>query len=267
MAEVVRVQSHLDTRPIATASPFFSQESIRSIFLSHRRPATGRYEVVREHVNLTGWHTLPQVVSTIVVNSPSARIGLCGDYQAPTIDRHFVVHLQRTWNTLNQSLLEGSSSLTTFARSRDVTSDIEQFLNGLASRLEHYYDLRSKTFADLEQACREAAVENWDGYGAVPFNRESCEYVKQVLSALTSGALRDKPEIRVDPDGEISLNWQRGPRLVFSISVAGDGSLSYAGLFGPNEIYGVEQFSGTVPKAIAANLERFLSTLPPTEAN
>ena len=42
-------------------------------------------------------------------------------------------------------------------------------------------------------------------------------------------------EITPEPDGSISLEWYRGKRMLFSISLSGKNELVYAGLFVPNK--------------------------------
>lgn len=64
------------------------------------------------------------------------------------------------------------------------------------------------------------------------------------------------PEITVDSDGEIMLEWDRGRRCVFSVSVGRDGTLSFAGLFGHNPIHGTEDLRETLPDVIAGCLKR-----------
>lgn len=107
---------------------------------------------------------------------------------------------------------------------------------------------------DLESACLEAAVENWDGYGAEPVDRAAYERARVFLRALPVTA--PDPEISVDPDGEVSFTWQREPRKVFSISVGRSRLVSYAGVFGPNTTYGDEHFVDELPQVVKSNLAR-----------
>ena len=64
------------------------------------------------------------------------------------------------------------------------------------------------------------------------------------------------PEVDVDPDGEISLTWQKSPRRVFSISISGDGVLHYAGLYGYNKSHGSEYFADVIPGEIIRLIQR-----------
>ncbi len=73
---------------------------------------------------------------------------------------------------------------------------------------------------------------------------------------LISGEL---PGVSIDPDGEVSLEWYREPRRVFSVSVGANGELNYAGLFGGSRVHGVEIHTiegEEIPSAIRAGIQR-----------
>ena len=108
----------------------------------------------------------------------------------------------------------------------------------------------------LEDEFRRACSMNWDGYGALPADPFSYNYAGEFLRLLPSHV--PNPEISVDPDGEISMEWDCGPRNVFSVSVGRDGTLTYAGLFGYNKAHGTEIYSGHIPANISTNLNRVL---------
>lgn len=55
------------------------------------------------------------------------------------------------------------------------------------------------------------------------------------------------PEVAVDPDGEISLNWMPARARVFSISVGDSDRMAYALLDGSDRAHGVFRFAGTIP--------------------
>jgi len=110
----------------------------------------------------------------------------------------------------------------------------------------------------LHCAYEETLKDDWDGYGAERVQKASVAQALDFLKLLPTTV--PLPEISVDPDGEISLTWQREPRLVFSVSISKDGVLSYAGLFGRSKTHGVEDFIQTIPKTITDNLQRLYST-------
>jgi hypothetical protein len=124
-----------------------------------------------------------------------------------------------------------------------------------------YYDA-PLTGAPLRQAVtalttviKDAAVPNWDCYGAAPINMTSVSHAFHLLSHMPADV--PAPEISADPDGEVSIEWYRESRHVFSVSVSPAGTLSYAGIFGKSSVYGTEDFVGEyLPVAIRANLRR-----------
>lgn len=68
------------------------------------------------------------------------------------------------------------------------------------------------------------------------------------------------PAIGVDPDGEISLDWAKSKRFIFSISIGANNTLSYAGKFGRAKVHGFETFTGEIPDEIIRNLKRLYSS-------
>jgi len=109
----------------------------------------------------------------------------------------------------------------------------------------------------LSEALEECSVDNWDGYGAKAISRDS--YRNAQLFSMTLPTTMPLPEVSVDPDGEVSFEWYRGPRMVFSLSIGAHNEINYAGLFGRNKVNGKEQFYDEIPKAILDNLDRLLS--------
>lgn len=106
----------------------------------------------------------------------------------------------------------------------------------------------------LKSARLEARSENWDGYGARPVDPSSYFIASQFIESL---APRNLPtDISVDPDGEVSVNWDFAADRTFSISIGADGRLSYAGRFGPNRVRGVEYFIDSVPVQVVGLVDR-----------
>ncbi len=115
----------------------------------------------------------------------------------------------------------------------------------------------NESLQELYDVWEECVSENWDGYGAQPVDLNSFNEAERFIRALPT-TVRE-PEIAVDPDGEISLEWYLEPRKVFSISIGKRNEITYAGLYGPNKTYGREYFDDEIPKAIFDNLDRLFS--------
>src|SRR5688572_1575275 len=59
----------------------------------------------------------------------------------------------------------------------------------------------------IRRALAEHAEPDWDGYGAVPVSPVAAEHALRLIKLLPLGTR--PPEVTVDPDGEIALEWCR----------------------------------------------------------
>ncbi len=131
----------------------------------------------------------------------------------------------------------------------------EEMLNAVLSGAK----LRSSLSA-LATVFVECSVPDWDGYGAKPANVSSLAYAFKFLKHLPPEF--PEPDISVDPDGEIALEWHQSPRSVFSVSVSPLGELTYAGLYSGlfgrrNKTHGVETpVADAIPVSILEDIQR-----------
>ena len=124
------------------------------------------------------------------------------------------------------------------------------------------YELRAQAalsdwIQGLDAICRDAATENWDGEDAVPAQAGAHRHAVTFVTELDADA--PFPEVSVDPDGELSLNWYVGTD-VFSVSINEAGRLSYAGLLGASDCHGTEWMVERVPAEVIHQLARLLSS-------
>ena len=126
-------------------------------------------------------------------------------------------------------------------------------------RSESLGSARWQTLAAIDEVGRECSIENWDGYGAQPVKADVLREARRFARALPPDF--PLPNVGADPDGEISFDWDFGPRRVFSVSISGAGRLSYAGLFDQDRIHGTESFRAAVPPFIIMSVRRLLFTL------
>ena len=117
---------------------------------------------------------------------------------------------------------------------------------------------QSSWVQELKEICLEAASQDWDGGGAAPVQQGAHEYAVAFVSELAQGMCF--PEVGVDPDGEVSLGWHVR-RDVFSVSISGEGRLSYAGLFGTSDCHGTEWMGEQVPAEVMRQLDRLIFSL------
>jgi hypothetical protein len=118
--------------------------------------------------------------------------------------------------------------------------------------------LQSRAYAELAQIARECSEEGWDGYGAKPITRATCDRVALFLDDLPAWIAA--PDLVPDSAVQIALEWYLRKAQTFSISIGEKGPLHYAGLFGQNqEVHGVEPFTDSVPTRLLEFISEFLT--------
>lgn len=103
-------------------------------------------------------------------------------------------------------------------------------------------------FDELNQVYADCLEPNWDGYGATPVSEGTYRLAYHFLEALPLGT--PLPSFGAEPDGHLTLEWNRSPRWTLSISVSPEGDLHYAALLGTRKAYGTEPFFGFAPRTI-----------------
>ena len=110
----------------------------------------------------------------------------------------------------------------------------------------------------LDATFCEGCQPGWDGYDAPAASYESYLRAKRFIQALPANF--PAPEIALDPDGEVSLEWFLAPGRVFTVSIGANNELTYAGKFSPTrKTHGTEPFTGQVPRVVLDNLRRLLA--------
>lgn len=105
-------------------------------------------------------------------------------------------------------------------------------------------------FADLEAACLEAGVGDWDGHRAKALEEGSKRNAQYLLGALL--LIAPGPEVTVDADGEVEFDWLTSSDRALTLSISGEGRLTYAWRDGARRGHGTEWFSGSIPATLAA---------------
>ncbi|MGH7824983.1 MAG: hypothetical protein ACREQ7_07375 [Candidatus Binatia bacterium] len=116
---------------------------------------------------------------------------------------------------------------------------------------------RSVTIEEPKRAAQEALNAAITENDEVEVEPSTIDYAEQFLRLVPMDM--SIPEIEVDSDGEIMLEWDQDRRCVFSVSVGRDGTLSFAGLFGHNPIHGTEDLRETLPDIIADCFKRLVA--------
>jgi hypothetical protein len=114
----------------------------------------------------------------------------------------------------------------------------------------------SATLEDLGALKKKAAIDNWDGADGSRMAPRSYATAKLLIESMPH--YWPRPEVDLDSDGEVSLEWFfRTGRL--SISVGKRDLLSYAWIRSNERAHGVAEFKRTMPRSIAGAVSSFLS--------
>ncbi|MBS0209319.1 MAG: hypothetical protein JSS27_10215 [Planctomycetes bacterium] len=124
--------------------------------------------------------------------------------------------------------------------------------------IERFVDSESlgigSALRELNRVCQDCQLPNWDGDGALAVEDASCYNAERLLRSLPWDC--PLPEVGVETDGQITLDWHRSPRSTVSISITPEANLHYAALFGAYPSYGTEPFFGEVPETILSLIRR-----------
>lgn len=116
---------------------------------------------------------------------------------------------------------------------------------------------RESCLESLKAAVAEAQVLGWDGHDARPVNGNAFTQAVRFLEYLPPET--PLPEIGVDPDGDIAVDWSPGVGRVVSLRISGDGTIYYAGLDHEARFHGSELLREGVPRAVWQAIERVVS--------
>jgi hypothetical protein len=120
------------------------------------------------------------------------------------------------------------------------------------------FGIESTIRDDLGSVWDECRRPDWDGFGALPVSQETLRNAYTFLESLPLGC--PVPSVGAEPDGQLTLEWHRGPRRTLSVSVTPEGDLHYAALSGRNRVFGTEAFFGEAPSAIIHLIRRIYAS-------
>ena len=106
---------------------------------------------------------------------------------------------------------------------------------------------KTAVISKLWDLARSHAEAGWDGGEAAPADRQAIVRASAFIRALPDDC--EMPEVGVDPDGAVTLDWMVSRHRMLSISVAGNSDrLAYAWLDGTDRGNAVAKFDrDTVP--------------------
>ncbi len=115
-------------------------------------------------------------------------------------------------------------------------------------------EIESNLGDELQAVWESCSTADWDGYGALAASQDALRNSRRFLESLP----RDfpAPSIGAEPDGALTMEWHCSERRALSVSVSSGEELHFAGLFGPNRVYGSEAFLAEIPRPILDLIRR-----------
>lgn len=155
----------------------------------------------------------------------------------------------------------GYFALDAFAGGSSAVSLAADEVRKAARKAVNEAELSQALFADKAAAISqlraletECAEEGWDGYGAAAIDLDAVVLAERFLRALPNRI--PLPELAVEPDGSIELDWIRSRNRLFSVSVGRGSHLAFAWLDGADRGHGVARFDGrNIPPRILEGIE------------
>jgi|SRR6267143_2851554 len=145
----------------------------------------------------------------------------------------------------------GTTGIVGTSGASDEARLVANRLAGDRYRLRESYVLGGAGNDSLRNLCDtvdECGLPNWDGYGAAPVAEETFIYACHFLRTMPLGM--PAPDVGVEADGDVTLEWHRSAYRTISVSVSPDADLHYSALIGPDKHYGTVAFLGDIPKVI-----------------
>ena len=116
-------------------------------------------------------------------------------------------------------------------------------------------DLKEDTLNRLYELAEECAEADWDGYDAEAVSQSAVEHSAHFIRRLPEDLLL--PEISVEPDGEIALDWSPTPTQTFSVSIGTADRMACAWVNGTEHGHAVAYSNnGEIPSRILQEIQR-----------
>ncbi len=187
--------------------------------------------------------------------------------EALTLPGHLLVDTDLTKRHTNRDysdwLMERLATYTLQAQSRrrnTLAPERESYIDTAIGflrqlNLSGVLDWSNAALESLDKVYAETQDKDWDGYGAEPVSHKAFIEAQKLLRMIPPSF--PMPEVLVEPDGEIGFEWYRDKDHVFVISLGGENTITYAGLFGRNnKTHGTESFTDKLPQSVLENIRR-----------
>jgi hypothetical protein len=108
---------------------------------------------------------------------------------------------------------------------------------------------KAAAISQLRALAKECSVEDWDGYGAFPMDKDALRNAEAFIRALPENF--PLPEFAPKPDGSFSLDWIPARQHVLTVCVDDSNQLAYAWLDDSDQGNGLARFDGSfVPRRV-----------------
>ncbi len=108
----------------------------------------------------------------------------------------------------------------------------------------------------LKSALNDAREDGWSACGGQTVSASTFTHTIRFLEHLPVGT--PLPEIAIDPDGDVAIDWSPERDRVVSIRISGDGTVYYAGLDREARFHGREPLREGIPSPVWQAIERVL---------
>lgn len=119
------------------------------------------------------------------------------------------------------------------------------------------FSARENLFESMLRGALDDLVVDDDQYAV---STAAVQRASQLIQSLPSEI--PVPDVAVDPDGEVSLDWVPSRTRAFSISVGDSDRLAFAWMDGTDRAHGVFRFTSSMPRSLLLQLAELT-----TEAN
>ncbi len=124
-----------------------------------------------------------------------------------------------------------------------------------------YFDFKKTLlFKQLSNAISEAAIGDWGDHHGHSVDPSSLAYALQFINYLKASV--PIPEIAIDSDGDVALEWGSGPRNNLSVRIGRGGMISFSALQGYEPIFGTAYFVDEIPENVSYSMRRTFNAFP-----
>jgi len=155
----------------------------------------------------------------------------------------------------------GYAALYPYAEQGSAVSEHAESLNQAVRKIirssedsQALFGRKSVAISELNRLANETSEPDWDGQGALGINLIAQQNAISFVRALPNGV--PMPEIAIEPDGSISLDWIRSRHIMFTLSIGPNDRIAFAWVDGTDSGHAVARFDqSSVPTRILDGIQ------------